>query len=191
MRCFIAIAIPEPVRVRIAESLAVLRRRRDDARWVPPENLHISLAFLGEVPENQINGLSGILTAVSNGAGPFTLKICGAGTFGPPRHPRVLWAGISSSPDLPALHKALSARLREHGFPADDRDYSPHVTLARFTRPGNTRPVTEWLEQCGQTEFGMVDAREILLMESVLGPQGAKYRPMKFFRFSDPGSGRT
>ena len=188
MRCFVAIAIPESTRVRLVETLVTLRRRRHDARWVAPENLHVSLAFLGEVPDNELNGISGILTNVANGVRSFTLKICGAGTFGPPRHPRVLWAGIPASTELTALHAALSTQLSERGFRTDDREYSPHVTLARFSRPGNCRPVTEWLEQCGQTEFGPVDAREILLMESVLEPQGARYRPVKFFRLADSGT---
>ncbi len=105
-------------------------------RWSSPADLHITLAFLGDVPRARLAGLLSALGPAVAGSAPVTLQLTGAGRFGS-RRPRVLWAGVGGDvAALTALADRLAAAARHAGVPADERPYRPHLTLGRWPGPG-------------------------------------------------------
>jgi 2'-5' RNA ligase len=129
LRLFVAVDLPVAERLR----LAALETPMAGARWIPTSDLHLTLRFLGAVPESGVDTLTAALARV---AGPaFSLALAGVGVFPPPaarKSPQVLWAGLAPSPPLAALKAAIDGAL---GPDADDRPYTPHVTLARLKHP--------------------------------------------------------
>jgi 2'-5' RNA ligase len=179
-RLFIALEPPEPVRRRIAALAEELRqgagRAGDDVRWVRPENVHLTLQFLGAVPEERVAGIVAALRDAAAGARPLSLSLRGAGGFPNARRPRVLWAGIEGdlSP-LAALVAGLGARLAKLGYPPEERPFSPHLTLGR-ARDGRGAPgLAGALARAGQAEATPWRAVELVLFESHLSPRGPRY----------------
>jgi 2'-5' RNA ligase len=123
MRLFAAIGLPQEVRPEITR----LQRGVAGARWRPPDNLHVTLRFFGDVDERQIEDLDGELSAIS--LPPFTLDIRGSGWFGR-AEPRALWLGVTPSEPLLYLQDRCERAARRTGLEPETRNYKPHVTLA-------------------------------------------------------------
>lgn len=174
-RCFIAVDIDPPVRRQLANLQRRLQRAHADVKWVQPENIHLTLFFLGNMPIDNIRPLEAALDKNLQGHERFPLNIAGTGSFGKPRHPRVLWAGIDKSPALMELqHKTLAA-LQEANIAFDEKPFSPHLTLGRVKSPKHAAGLIEALEQEKETVFGGLEVSEVLLFKSVLTPAGAEY----------------
>lgn len=122
-RLFVALSIPDAVR----DALSTLQNGVDGARWRPPENFHITLAFIGEADRHQFNDAIDALSQID--APAFDLTLAGAGSFGE-RKPRALWAGVKSEPGLTHLQSKVETGLRRAGFDLEARKFTPHVTLA-------------------------------------------------------------
>ena len=139
-RLFSAIEIPRS----LAERLTVLRAGLSGARWIDPENYHLTLRFIGDVDgttaRDFTHALGGIVTA------PFELRLNGLGSFG--GKPRAIFAGIAPSEGLGALRRANERAAREAGLPPEGRNFKPHVTLARL-RGARTDAVAAYLERQG------------------------------------------
>ncbi|MFO7478150.1 MAG: RNA 2',3'-cyclic phosphodiesterase [Methyloceanibacter sp.] len=137
-RLFSAIEIPRSV----AERLTLLRAGLSGARWVDPENYHLTLRFIGDVDgataRDFTQALGGILVA------PFELRLNGLGSFGGAK-PRAIFAGIAPSEGLEALRRANERAAREAGLPPEGRNFKPHVTLARL-RGARADTVAAYLE---------------------------------------------
>ena len=142
MRIFVAVEPDDAARAALAKLTSALRERSPEAarawRWVPPENVHITLHFLGEISEERTG-------ALISGLGPeldlpaFDVDVDQLGQVPPAGRPRVLWAAVGAGRDaLESLQQATGARLAAQGFPSDDRPFVPHLTLARF-RDGSRR----------------------------------------------------
>ncbi|OIR08083.1 2'-5'-RNA ligase [mine drainage metagenome] len=128
IRLFAGIALPPPQR----SALAALCRGLPGARWSPPENLHLTLRFMGEMPEDRAEDLRQALSAIA--APPLTLSVKGCGTFADGRHAHTLWAGIVAAAPLLSLQERVETAARRAGLAADTRRYRPHITLARLSR---------------------------------------------------------
>ena len=126
MRLFIAIALPEEIRKTLVKTQDYLQRHGVRGRYTPAENLHMTLAFIGEAPDPEpvLDVLDGIAF------GPFPIVLDGAGIFGS----RILWAGIRPSDPLEKLVKHLRRGLAEAGIPYDRANFTPHITLLRDLR---------------------------------------------------------
>ncbi|MFH0908763.1 MAG: RNA 2',3'-cyclic phosphodiesterase [bacterium] len=132
LRCFIAISLPLPLRERLVRAQELCARSHVRVSWVSPENLHLTLAFLGYIVEATLDPLRTGLDQVTAGVRPFRMKVAGAGTFGRPGFPRVVWAGIEGPPaELQRIHVGLTALLKGLGIPQEDRPFAPHITLGR------------------------------------------------------------
>ena len=132
-RTFIAIELSDGARSYLSRELRRLAQALPSLRWVDPDTLHLTLSFLGELDDEQLDNAVQAATDTAADAKPFTLHIGSLGTFGPPRSPRVIWSGVTGDiPRLLGLQKQLTARLAEQGFPPEDRPYAPHLTLARI-----------------------------------------------------------
>lgn len=169
MRAFIALELPEA----FADEVDALVRRLEAAcagRFVPAENRHLTLAFLGEVGEADARLAMSALDAACAGVGPVPLAAAGLGTFGRGRD-ATLWLGIEKNDELQGLAARVRAELAARGLTYDEKDFLPHVTLARRARMPRGA--------LGDLAFPLPDeARDVTLFRSILGPSGARYEPL-------------
>ena len=174
MRLFVAIALPDDVRNRLAE----LRTGIPGARWVPPENMHVTLRFIGEADGGSCRDIVDALHRVH--AQSFDLVLSQVGHFGAARKERLLWAGVESNSALVDLHERVSAALRSAGLPPDTRKFTPHVTLARLKRAPTER-IGEFVATHNLFRTGPIPVRQFTLFSSHLRHDGASYYPEEEF----------
>jgi 2'-5' RNA ligase len=142
MRLFVAVDLGDSARAAVAEAQARLRAHAPQAalRWVRPEHLHLTLAFLGEIHESRLPAAVDALTPPV-GQQSFDLELAGLGVFPPRGLPRALWLGIRSDGQVRALQRELADRLEAAGFALGERSFNPHLTIARWrsSRAGDRR----------------------------------------------------
>jgi 2'-5' RNA ligase len=188
VRLFVALEIPTAVRDNLA---AFLKDMRDLSakladkrpRWVRPENLHVTLKFIGEVEPAKLDGIRGSLSAIRSDA-PVDLRFRGLGFFPNANHPRVLWAGLVASANLPLLAGDIDLALDALSIARETRAFTPHLTLARFEPPGLPENLCAVIQKNSEREFGSFQAREFHLIESKLKPTGAEYTSLASFPFT-------
>ncbi len=129
MRLFIGVRPSEPV----LQQLELMCNGLPKARWVTPENMHVTLQFLGEVGNADAELLDAELATIR--MQPFSIALSGLGTFQRGRKPGVLWAGVETSSTLVDLRTRCAAAVRRAGLTADERKFKPHLTLARLRDP--------------------------------------------------------
>jgi len=179
-RLFVAVAPPEAVRRRISSIADRLRTAAGPAaaqlRWVAPENVHVTLQFLGAVPVERVEAVESAVRAVGAGGRPLGLEVGGAGGFPSSRRPRDVWLGLGGDvPALAGIAAELGRRLAPLGFPPDDRAFSPHLTLARARDPRGIPGLAGALAEAGASEPVAWRVSELLLHESHLSPRGPRY----------------
>ncbi|MFA7331441.1 MAG: RNA 2',3'-cyclic phosphodiesterase [Candidatus Delongbacteria bacterium] len=131
-RLFIALALPEEIRAELGRTRDQLASRRDRINWLPREQLHLTLRFLGDVEEAEIPALDAQLEELAARHAPLELKLGLPGIFGPPAAPRVLWVGLAGWLEpLERLVRELESRLRRLGRPPAESGFKPHLTLGR------------------------------------------------------------
>jgi 2'-5' RNA ligase len=185
LRCFVAIDVSSEVRAAVTVAQARVRTQAPDAdvRWTDREQIHLTLKFLGAVPEERVQAVSSSLEAVVADASPIDLAAAGLGAFPSLRRPRVLWAGVSAGiPELTALAAAVDGALAPLGFSPEPRAFSAHLTIGRVRSPRGARALAPALEGAGAAEFGSWTASELVLYESRLRPAGALYVPVSRHR---------
>jgi len=179
VRLFVALEIPVAVRDNLAAQIKELRDlpaplADKRLRWVRPENLHVTLKFIGEVEAAKLDGIRSALTAIGVGA-PVGLDFRGLGFFPAEEYPRVLWAGLKASGNLPVLARDIDRALEGQGIARDERAFTPHLTLARFESRGFDEKLRAAIQKNSEREFGAFEAREFHLIQSRLKPSGAEY----------------
>jgi len=182
IRLFVAIDLPGELRQR----LAMLCHGPGGANWVAPENLHLTLRFIGEVQEPEIEEIVGRLRAIHSP--PFVLTLAGAGHFESRRRVRALWIGIERSPALIALQGRVEAALQRAGLAPEGRRFSPHVTLARL-KSGAPAEAHRWLAANGMFRAMPFTVAGFVLYSSRLGRGGASYLPVEEFPLAGPLTG--
>ena len=178
-RLFVALEIPGPVR----ERLALVQGGVPGARWVRPENLHLSLRFIGEVDEHAAADLDAQFGRIS--AGGFDLRIADVGSFGPDRNPTVLWAGAPRCDALQHLRDKVDRAVVAAGLTADDRKFKPHVTLARL-KNGHRERVHRWLSDNAFLSTAPFPVDRFVLFRSHLNRNGASYEALAEYPLAPP-----
>lgn len=173
-RLFVALAMPEDIRDRLAGPRAGL----PGARWVPPENLHLTLRFVGEADGAAARDAADALSRID--AGGFDLALSGVGAFESGGRARSVWAGTEPEPALDALQRKVDGALARAGVRMDTRRFRPHVTLARFSGARAAR-LGPWLAANGLFRAGPFAVEGFTLFESALGRGGSVYRPLVEF----------
>jgi len=172
IRAFVAIALPDD----IVRALALTQSGIPVGRPVPPENFHVTLAFLGEHPAPVVEDVHLALDAIRLPG--FSLSFAGVGLFGGDR-PRVLYAGIEPEPILTRLREKVLQAARSAGVRLDRERYSPHVTLARFNGTGiageDAQDLREFTARRMGFKAGPFEVREFTLFRSTLGRNGPSY----------------
>ena len=176
MRAFIAIEIPEHIQNQIVETRQILRRTRLKISWTKPENIHLTLKFLGEVIEDNAANIKTALDEIATRHSPFSITVAGAGGFPIAQSPRVLWIACEElSGKLAELQLEIEAAVEPLGFPAEKRDFVAHLTLGRIRFPRPDPALTSALESIKNKSFGTVQVNEVCLFQSQLHPDGAIY----------------
>lgn len=191
MRIFVALEIPEIVRLRIMRFSEEVREFAPQARWVQPESLHVTLKFIGERPPPEVEEIAHSLAEVRSES--FAINFRGCGFFPTAKAARVFWVGIEESAPLAALANSVDEACGRAGVMREEREFNPHLTLARVGRSGaphrmqgdKTNPAFEKLRERLATiqtsDFGTMKAREFILYQSKLSPKGADYTAMARF----------
>jgi 2'-5' RNA ligase len=174
VRLFLAIELPAAARAVLEEVSRKLRSHCPGWRWAPPESIHLTLRFLGQVRAEDEPALRPAWREAAGGHGAVRFHLEGLGTFPGPSRPRILWVGVNEvgqSGRLGALADDLERAARALGFPAETREFRPHLTLARAARGARAVPPPPSFT-IGAVE---VVAEQLHLFESVLTPHGARY----------------
>lgn len=187
MRTFIAIEIPSEVKSALAALQTELRRAGADVSWTKPENLHLTLNFLGEVDERRIAEVEKACVDLAAEFQPFTLSLNDTGVFPNARQPRVFWAGLSGEVENVAeMHKLLNERLAPIGFKREEKRFHPHLTIGRLKSNKKTRELLALADAHRLPALSFV-VTEIVLMKSELHPAGSEYTPMARFCLNKQG----
>jgi 2'-5' RNA ligase len=177
VRLFVALTPPPLVQRAVWDAFAPLRARALPVKWVPPDGIHLTLKFLGEVTDGRLAELDGALSDAVAGARAIALVVRGAGAFPDARRPRVFWAGVEPDPAIELLQDRVERVFAPLGFPTEARAFRPHLTLGRAGRDARVREFAEVEQALGGLA---VEAEAVLdgvdLMRSVLGPDGAVYQ---------------
>jgi 2'-5' RNA ligase len=184
MRTFIAIEIPAEIKTALSGLQTELRRAGADVSWTKPDNIHLTLKFLGEIEERLVNEIERACVGVAAEFQPFKLDLTGAGVFPNARQPRVLWAGLSGEIEKAVkIQRRLDERLMALGFDREEKSFRPHLTIGRVkwnkmascsTRSDRLRELLALADSYQLPELSF-SVKEIVVMRSELHPAGARY----------------
>jgi 2'-5' RNA ligase len=167
IRLFVALEIPKEIRDR----LFLLQGGVPGARWSTPQQYHLTLRFIGEVDEASAGDIEDVLTTLR--VPPFTLELAGVGEFGG-KLPRALWVRVRNSADLSHLQKKIETAMQRLGLPAEERKFTPHVTLGRL-RNSPPEKVMEFLAHKALFASDAFEVKSFALFSSHLSSAGAVY----------------
>ena len=187
LRLFIGIPIPEPVQDEIIRGQQELQplAPRDVARWARPDQFHLTLRFLGDVPADGVEDLKKSVGAVCRNAWPLSLRAEGVGFFPNPRSPRVIWVGINDREGrLVDLQKQIEAAVGPFSPEPGEKNFTGHATLGRLKnpKPSDIRDLAARAQSLEKRLFGEWTADEIEIIRSELFPVGARYTSLAAFR---------
>jgi 2'-5' RNA ligase len=184
LRLFVAIAVPEEIKARLAALQREWRERlgRSSVSWTRPENFHLTLRFLGDVSSNRLDELTGALSAAAAPRAPLNLTVAGLGCFPNSRRPRVLWAGIhDEAGELAELARRIVVATDSFSrLPAEER-FAGHLTLARVRRlSGNSSSTIDgFIGETAALAVGSWRAEAVELIRSELHPAGSRYTTLE------------
>jgi 2'-5' RNA ligase len=176
MRVFIAVDLPNEIRKTLADVQHELHSSSSSVRWVAPESIHITLKFIGEMPDKRLEDVDAAMTGFT--WLPFTITVRGVGFFPGNRSPRVLWAGLEA-PTMRDMAEELDTRMERVGFDKEKRAFRPHITLARARDTRIDSSLVTAAEPYQQRDFGSFVADRVFLFQSKLKPSGAVYEKLK------------
>jgi 2'-5' RNA ligase len=181
IRSFLAFDIEsDTVLNRLATAQNLLVQTGADVKLVEPQNIHITVRFLGNITTEMIEKIFEEMKKVQFAS--FNVQIKGIGAFPNPHYSRVVWAGITEGADqLKSVFSQLEPRLRRLGFTPDHKGFSPHLTIARVRSGRNKQQLAEFITENANYEFGSLNARCLRLKKSTLTPKGPIYSTLKEF----------
>lgn len=166
IRLFVAIPLPET----ISTQLSLLQSGLQGARWIKPENIHLTLRFIGEVRNDLASDIDMGLSEVSGP--PFELALDGVNSFSRGKNPHTLWVGLAKSEPLAHLQAKIETTLVRAGLEAETRNFSPHITIARLKEMRPNRVAT-WAAEHGAFRTAAFPVDRFALFSSFLKPDGA------------------
>lgn len=183
-RCFIAVPIPEKLRDGLAAMTAALRDDPavEDLRWTAPPGWHLTLAFLGATPSEEVGRIAGVMRDVTRGLEAFTLPAGGLGAFPAPREARVFWFGVE---DREGRLRTLASRIHEALGLEAPRRFRAHLTLARSRQRLGGPNLVDWLATASSPE-GEIRVDRLVLFRSHLGRGPAEYEPLAEVALTPP-----
>ncbi len=182
MRCFIALEFPPEVKSRIYSDLKKEMQEKPELKWVTRDNLHLTLKFLGEIPENQVEKLARELESLKKEK-KIEVKLGGLGSFLDHGSVRVLWIGIDrGNREIEKLAKKVENLTAKLGFPREKRPFVPHLTVARARKHSKRRfRPTDFKTELNIPPFTV---NELILFKSTLTPEGPIYEKLKVIKLN-------
>ena len=180
LRSFIAIELPTALQNAVYQACLPLRQALDSRliRWVPPQNLHLTLKFLGDVSPANLDLLKQMLKTEAERHVPFALEIGGLGSFPNPKRARVIWVGIQAPSGLMTLQHNIEKAAARLGYSSEERSFSPHLTVGRVGQhagPADQQKIRTLLESAQIGAIGQTQVTSVCLFSSDLKPTGAVY----------------
>jgi 2'-5' RNA ligase len=176
IRSFVAVSLPMEVRARLEQYGKELKSLGLYGSYPKAESFHLTLKFLGDIPEQKVDAIGTALERAVEGVAPFQLEVRGLGVFPNPSSARVIWIGFEQSEPLSLLQARVEQVLEELEFPREDRPFRPHLTLARLKSKDNLKALQAYLRETGPSAAaGTVPVDELVLFRSDLRPDGARY----------------
>jgi 2'-5' RNA ligase len=181
IRTFIAIELDADVRKVLTEVQEQLKAQGTEraVRWVAPEGIHITLKFLGNIAANRVEEVNQAVTTACRGFRPFELSFAVVGCFPNTRRPNVVWIGVEGdTATLVQLERSVEDTLAAIGFPREEREFTPHLTLGRVRReakPADRQRVGEAVQKTTVGTIGAMRVTRVSVMRSELKPSGAEY----------------
>ena len=177
MRAFVAIDFGRPMQAAVADLLKRLKEVCPRLKWVRPEQMHLTLKFLGEISDEQAAAVSVALASVAAASQAFELTLEWLGMFPPAGRVNVLWVGVGDADErLAACQRECESQLEALGFEREARAFSAHLTLARNNDPRISRQVRDGVRQIGAVNLGTERIDHLTLYQSILGREGPSYR---------------
>jgi 2'-5' RNA ligase len=176
IRTFIGVDLGKAIRDRAVALQETLARTGTEVKWVEPENLHVTLLFLGEVDDREVPKVCRLVAEETIQHPAFDMTVETVGCFPNARRPRILWVGVTEgAQQMQALHDGLEPPLEELGYRREERRYTPHVTLGRVKSDRPTNQLSIALTKHAAWKGGEIPVREILIMSSELKSTGPLY----------------
>ncbi len=176
IRAFVAILLPDTVRAALGGEIELLRPVGRNVAWVAPDNLHVTLKFLGNLEPERLDRAASALAGVASAATPFELAIVGLGAFPSPTRPRVLWVGLGAGAGAAArLAVSVEGALAGQGFAPEDRPFAGHITLGRVREPRRDDGLASALTAGAGRRIGRLAVDQLALMRSEPSPRGPRY----------------
>ena len=179
-RLFVAIDLPDAIKDQLLEL------QRDDistAIWPKHEAFHLTLHFIGNVPDGVASAYERVLQEVD--ASAFDLTVGGVGQFPIDQRARVIWAGVDNTPELRALYEGVGTALEDEGFNREERRYHPHITIMRFPRPIRSGVGRTWINEHISWHLKPEKITEFSLYESELKSGGTIYSKRQTYKLSE------
>lgn len=180
IRAFIAVDLSPQILEKIARVSAQLQEQGKNlpVRWVPIDNIHLTLKFLGNVSLTNLDFLKNSLSELVGRFQPCEIGVRGIGAFPKPQRPRVVWIGLEVPPELVTLQRSIEQETVRLGYPREDRGFSPHLTIGRVKQNASTqemRSLTTLIEGTKVGFLGTMRINDVHLYRSDLKPGGAVY----------------
>jgi len=176
LRLFVAVELSEELRTGIGRLISDLAVRWPEARWVSPDNLHLTVKFLGSTPIGLVSPVGAALDRAAGGVTRFDLSLVGLGTFGPAAQPRVVWVGVGNGgAQMAGLAAAVDHELGQLGIEREQRPYRAHLTMARGRGDAIPSDVRAEFSAARSHDWGRQSVGEIVLMASELRREGPHY----------------
>ena len=183
-RLFVAVEINEETRKKLAEFQSNLKKAGADISWVAPENIHITLKFIGYIDEGKLDTVTDIIKNSVTHINPFNLSCVGAGVFPTQKNPRVIFAQVLDTDGaLAKIHERLDNQLVALGVAHEERKFEVHITVGRIKTRRNVWKLMESMNSYSGFKFGSEHITQVVLMKSELSPQGPAYTKLHSIDF--------
>lgn len=189
VRVFIAIEITKKTQDELANLAGLYKDPHDKVTWVAPNNIHLTLKFLGNVPEKDIDRIKDVLSDLSKRYSRFEAEVKGLGVFPSEKSPRVVWAGVDKGREnIKSICGDLEEKLAQIGFPKEERGFTPHFTLGRVKYIKDTKKFAEKISTHKSDFIDKIDIKDISLIKSKLTPEGSVYEALYRAEFKTDNS---
>ena len=161
-----------------------LKPRCNDVRWIPDQQLHLTVKFLGDVPDGELDTTAAALAMAAGASQPFEMEITGCGGFPPSGSVRIVWTGVKEeSGSLQRCVESVEEALESAGFPRERRPFSAHITIGRVRMDRSVGRLRSVMDACSFRPVKQ-EVSSLTLMSSVLSPKGPAYTPVSVARLS-------
>ncbi len=180
VRLFVALVFPDEIKSALGALVDDLKPCAQGIKWVEAKNIHLTLKFIGEVPQRKVDRICTALAEVLAGRKKFVGRIVGCGGFPNLRRPRVLWVGMENADPAVEMSREINHKLIPIGIKSEKKKLSPHLTLGRVKKPSDLSALASYMENLN-FDAGSVILDKVALVKSTLTPGGPIYEDVKVF----------